>query len=76
MVDVFRKGSYLLTVDDMIAICARIREALTDPQVLGVVVTHGTDTMEETAYLAELTHDDARPVVFTGAPAGCRLHHP
>lgn len=67
VVDVFRKGSYLLTVDDMLAICARIREALADPQVLGVVVTHGTDTMEETAYLAELTHDDDRPVVFTGA---------
>ncbi len=67
VVDVFRKGSYLLTVEDMIAICARIRQALADPQVLGVVVTHGTDTMEETAYLADLTHDDPRPVVFTGA---------
>ena len=67
VVDVFRKGSYLLTVDDMIAICATIRQALADPQVLGVVVTHGTDTMEETAYLADLTHDDPRPVVFTGA---------
>lgn len=67
VVDVFGKGSYLLTLDDMIAICARIRQALADPQVLGVVVTHGTDTMEETAYLADLTHDDPRPVVFTGA---------
>ncbi|MCO4273264.1 asparaginase [Pseudarthrobacter sp. HLT3-5] len=67
VVDVFRKGSYLLTVDDMIAVCASIRQALADPQALGIVVTHGTDTMEETAYLVDLTHDDPRPVVFTGA---------
>jgi L-asparaginase len=67
VVDVFQKGSYLLTVDDMFTICGKIKEALEDPQVLGVVVTHGTDTMEETAYLAELTHIDQRPVVFTGA---------
>ncbi len=67
VVDVFRKGSYLLTVDDMLVICTRIKQALAEPQVLGVVVSHGTDTMEETAYLADLTHDDPRPVVFTGA---------
>jgi L-asparaginase len=67
VVDVFQKGSYLLTVDDMIRICTTIKQTLSDPQVLGVVVTHGTDTMEETAYLADLTHDDVRPVVFTGA---------
>ncbi|MBT1001558.1 asparaginase [Paenarthrobacter sp. DKR-5] len=67
VIDVFRKGSYLLTVDDMLALCGTIREALADPDAAGAVVTHGTDTMEETAFLADLTHEDPRPVVFTGA---------
>ncbi|MBG6225907.1 L-asparaginase [Arthrobacter sp. CAN_A2] len=67
VVDLMQKGSYLLTFDDMLAVCAAIRAALESPTALGVVVTHGTDTMEETAYLADLLHDDPRPVVFTGA---------
>jgi L-asparaginase len=67
VVDVLRTGSYALDVDDMLLVAARIAEALADPSVVGVVVTHGTDTMEETAFLADLVHDDPRPVVFTGA---------
>jgi L-asparaginase len=65
--DVLCVGSYLLTLHDMAQIAQQIHQVLADDTVLGVVVTHGTDTMEETAFLAELLHDDPRPVVFTGA---------
>lgn len=67
VVDVSRQGSYALTFEDMLAIGRAVVEALADPMVLGVVVTHGTDTMEETAFLVDLIHDDPRPIVFTGA---------
>lgn len=67
VVDVFRRGSYLLTFGDMLDIYRAVVEALSDPMALGVVVAHGTDTVEETAFLVDLLHDDPRPVVFTGA---------
>ena len=50
------------------ALAGRIRDAFqTDPELAGVVITHGTNTLEETAWLLQLLIDDPRPVLLVGA---------
>ncbi len=66
-VDLMSVDSSAMTVADQFAVVRAIADALVDPEVAGVVVTHGTDTMEETAFLADLYCADERAVVFTGA---------
>ncbi|QYJ05102.1 asparaginase domain-containing protein [Nocardioides panacisoli] len=69
-VDLFRINSAALGLADLDEVAGAVAEALADPTTRGVVVTHGTDTMEETALLLDLQHDDPRPVVLTGAQRG------
>jgi L-asparaginase len=64
--EVLRVNSFAITPQDMRTVLAAVEESLSDPGVDGVVITHGTDTMEETALFVDLFHTDDRPVVFTG----------
>ncbi len=66
-VEVLHADSSSLTLADAARVRAAAASALADPAVAAVVVLHGTDSMEETALLLDLHHDDARPVVLTGA---------
>ncbi len=56
-----------MTVDRMWALRNRIAEHLARPEVDGIVVTHGTDTLEESAYLVARSLPPVKPIVFTGA---------
>ena len=43
------------------------RQKLADPATQGVVVTHGTDTLAESAFFIDVTVNSPKPVVFVGA---------
>jgi L-asparaginase len=63
-------GSYPgphMNVERMWALRCRVRELVARPDIDGVVVTHGTDTLEESAYLCARSVSWRKPLVFTGA---------
>jgi L-asparaginase len=63
----FNLPSPQIGVSEMLQLKNRILSALTNENFAGVVITHGTDTLEETAYFLDATLPTDKPVVITGA---------
>jgi L-asparaginase len=61
----FNKPSAHLSLGDQLQVCRLARDYAR--RGTGVVVTHGTDSLEETAMLCDVLHDAEAPIVFTGA---------
>ena len=66
--EVIRVGSSSITVENWLTLARRINEILSrEPEVKGVVVSHGSNTLEETGYFLSLTVKSDKPVVLTAA---------
>lgn len=56
-----------MTPGIMLQLARQVEKALDESDVAGVVVTHGTDTVEETAYFHDMYINHSKPVCFTAA---------
>ena len=65
--DLVSVGSTAIGPEEWLSLSQRINSILGGAETDGVVVTHGTATLEETAYFLHLTVKSAKPVVVTGA---------
>jgi L-asparaginase len=60
-------GSYDMDEATWRKLLSRVQAAVSAPEISGVVITHGTDTLEETAYFLSLTTPSTKPVVVIGS---------
>lgn len=61
------KPSPSVTPQDMFELAKITDQFINDPDINGIVITHGTDTLEESAYFLDLFLETKKPVVFTGS---------
>lgn len=71
--EIFSKSSGALTFEDLIHLKDKVTEHILDNEVDGIVLTHGTDTLEETSYFLSQVIDTTKAVVVTGSQRGPEL---
>ncbi len=64
---IFQIGSESFNNERLLKLGKRVSELLKQPDVDGIVITHGTDTIEETSYFLNLTLKSDKPVVVVGS---------
>ena len=60
-------GSQDMSFNILLTVAKRINELAKDPNISGFVITHGTDTLEESAFFLNLTVKTDKPVVMVGS---------
>ena len=72
--NIFSLASSAMDEAHLLQLARRVNEVLADPTVDGLVITHGTDTLEETAFFLYLTVKSSKPVVITGSMLPASAH--
>lgn len=67
LIDLYQIPSMHMTFENLNLLNQTIKNVFNDQSVSGIVITHGTDSLEETAYFLELTIHDERPIIVTGS---------
>lgn len=68
--EIFDFGKYPgphMTPELMLSLAQRVKDVIFRPEIDGMIITHGTDTLEETAYLIDLLIETDKPIVLTGS---------